>query len=527
MAVKNLYQRNSTWYYRKIVPNDLWTVYGGCKDLRGSLGTKDKREAERRLHTKLAELDAEFERHRKARQEAVQQLEEEARRAAAEKAFLASPAFQQAVRAVKETTAGMYEIYETGEHHRHRAPTYEEAAAWVDAKGETLSPTERELAILRVTTFETVIGDESPKDTLAVIEDALALNNYERVSKTSFVDGHHEDGEARFIIPDRFVTPVRDFLIGLLDAERKSLEAKREALLARRQEDTKTGFIEELYDDWVRERNPKETTKSDVRMSKRLFEEANGPLRFKDISPQHVITFKNHLLSLDRKAQTKSKLWSMLRVVFSHAVGNQKIAVNPFDGITFKPAEDGVARSDFSKYELTSIFAELKTGQPDWWLFRLCLYTGARLGEIHQLTRADVRTDDGVLYLNLAEGEGQSLKTENSRRVVPLHRQLIADGFEEFLPEAGRLFQGGSAAASKRLNRAIKAAGITDEGKVVHSARHTFKSACRDAGLDEDTHDRLTGHRSSHVGRSYGKHSIASLKAAIDKIGFGIETGPV
>ena len=138
---------------------------------------------------------------------------------------------------------------------------------------------------------------------------------------------------------------------------------------------------------------------------------------------------------------------------------------------------------------------------------------------------SDILDDDGVIYINFTDqGEGQSLKTRNSRRAVPVHKQLLSDGFLGMIPKEGRLFTTGTKdAASKRLNTAINSAGIKDESKVFHSLRHTFKSACRAAGLDEDTHDRLTGHKSSHVGRSYGTHSIAALKVAIDKVEFGID----
>jgi integrase len=47
--------------------------------------------------------------------------------------------------------------------------------------------------------------------------------------------------------------------------------------------------------------------------------------------------------------------------------------------------------------------------------------------------------------------------------------------------------------------------GMADRRKVFHSFRHSFKDACRAAGLGEEVHDALTGHRSNGgVGRSYG-----------------------
>lgn len=47
--------------------------------------------------------------------------------------------------------------------------------------------------------------------------------------------------------------------------------------------------------------------------------------------------------------------------------------------------------------------------------------------------------------------------------------------------------------------------GIKDRRRVFHSFRHSFKAACRRAGIQEETHDLLTGHRGAGVGRSYGR----------------------
>jgi len=51
--------------------------------------------------------------------------------------------------------------------------------------------------------------------------------------------------------------------------------------------------------------------------------------------------------------------------------------------------------------------------------------------------------------------------------------------------------------------------------------RHTFKDACRDAGLSDEVHDRLTGHATENVGGSYGTgHSLVALNEAIRKVRF-------
>ena len=62
---------------------------------------------------------------------------------------------------------------------------------------------------------------------------------------------------------------------------------------------------------------------------------------------------------------------------------------------------------------------------------------------------------------------------------------------------------------------------ITDPGLVFHSFRHAFKRFARDAEINTEIHDLLTGHSSGSVGSTYGKGaSIKTRKAAIEKIRF-------
>jgi len=63
--------------------------------------------------------------------------------------------------------------------------------------------------------------------------------------------------------------------------------------------------------------------------------------------------------------------------------------------------------------------------------------------------------------------------------------------------------------------------GIADKRKVFHSFRHTFKDACRAAGIGQEIHDALTGHaEGDNEGRNYGagQHPLKPLAAAIKNV---------
>lgn len=171
-----------------------------------------------------------------------------------------------------------------------------------------------------------------------------------------------------------------------------------------------------------------------------------------------------------------------------------------------------------------------------YWLPILALWTGARVEEIAGAKAADVKERDGVWFIDATY---RDLKNEQSAREIILHPKVVELGFiahaqaqddEAYLfPE---LSHDGDEAASKgfgkwwgrwaHANAAVKGEGIDDPAKPFHSFRHTFKRACRDAGVSEELHDLLTGHKgNASVGRGYGKGaSLERLHAELSKVSF-------
>jgi integrase len=175
-------------------------------------------------------------------------------------------------------------------------------------------------------------------------------------------------------------------------------------------------------------------------------------------------------------------------------------------------------------------------GEAGYWLPLLALYTGARLEELGQLTRGDVRSERGAHFLLITDrGEGARVKAHSSRRRVPLHQKVLKLGFLDYVHSIKsatdplwpllRIDKHGARtqAFSKWFNRYADSLGIKDPRKVLHSFRHTFKVACRAAGISEEVHDRLTGHAGGSVGRTYGSgvdYPLAPLVAAVRKLKF-------
>jgi integrase len=171
-------------------------------------------------------------------------------------------------------------------------------------------------------------------------------------------------------------------------------------------------------------------------------------------------------------------------------------------------------------------------GEAAFWLPLLGLFTGARLGELAPLTTADVTTDasTGIATITIKEDieQGRTLKTLASRRVVPVHPELVRVGFLHFADSMrakeemeARLFPlltPGSRGVlgqgwSKWFGSYIRGIGVTNTDSVFHSFRHSFKDALRAVGVGEDVNDALLGHVGpGTVARRYGaKEMVRAL----------------
>jgi integrase len=120
---------------------------------------------------------------------------------------------------------------------------------------------------------------------------------------------------------------------------------------------------------------------------------------------------------------------------------------------------------------------------------------------------------------------------------VPVHPELISFGLLDYaktVPQDGLLFSSLrpgphgklSGAFSKWYARFADGLGVSDPRKAFHSFRHSFKDACRAAGISEEIHDALTGHVSGGgVGRKYGLGpSLPVLAEAISNVNYhGLE----
>ena len=243
-----------------------------------------------------------------------------------------------------------------------------------------------------------------------------------------------------------------------------------------------------------------------------------------------------------------NKKLSNLSNLFTWAKDNGYLTNNIFSrlGVPDKVAAKS-KRDSFTAEQLGVIFtsevfasvadrARLDNGSQaidDFWITLIGYFTGMRLGEIAQLSVADVRQEHGVWVFEIHDRGDNRLKTANSKRRVPIHRELLrlgliqyrdaisVGGNKELFPRVTPASDGyESSAYSKRFSRFLKRIGIkVDRRLSFHSFRHTMKDMLRSAGVEESVQRELLGHEDGSAAAQYGRgYSMGQLKEQLERV---------
>lgn len=528
-----LTRRDGRYYFRQKVPDDLISVVGKS-EIKCSLGTSDKREARELVKVKALEVERMF----SAAREQVAQQGESTSGVRTDSGRLAS------------LKAAVYQ------HKR------DELQAILDA--DPLAPYRRRL-------IETcpITGDE-------YCDSDLGMGLEEEIDRwATAVRFDMEDDRVEVEIDDllRQYSP-QPLLQGRDQDAIRSIVAEsvldamlqfRDGLRGRLPADTLRGHqdgptLQEVFENWKAERKPPKKTEMEFARFVARFEALNGAIPVSAIEKAHVRTFKEDLRARPGRSgatlapASVNKAIQGISAVLGWSVDNGFRADNPATGmrVTDSRAEKE-KRLPFDPGDLQAIFGspvftqgdrpKAGCGEAAFWLPLLALYTGARLEELGQLLVTDVREESNIAYLDLNTiEEGKRLKTQGSRRKIPLHPEVIRLGFLEYARRTRTAGHQQLLPLLKRDSREILTGnwskwfgrylrteiGITNRLKVFHSFRHTFKDACRRARIPEDIHDALTGHASQSVARNYGgEYPLQVLKEAIGNIRYdGLEEFP-
>jgi len=301
-----------------------------------------------------------------------------------------------------------------------------------------------------------------------------------------------------------------------------------------------------LYDLYVGQLNHSPGTIKRWRPKYAQFEEFIAPKAWHQATKQDVIAWMDELLKPKKfpdRAPVKPITvrdvhFAALRALYAF-LAERDWGENPFAGVRVRMPkyEEQTRDKDLTEDEAKVILRAALEPQSDRmtqeyrdahkWVPWILAYTGARVNEITQLRKMDVKRVDGVLVFNITPEAGSN-KTKRAR-LVPVHPHLVELGFVTFVEkhDAGPLFynaertRGGKESKApykkvgERLGAWVRKLGVADEGVMPnHGWRHRLSSILIGMRVQQRVIDSILGHKKGQ----YGVVRLDQKKDVVDRI---------
>ncbi|WP_457798835.1 DUF6538 domain-containing protein [Methylocystis sp. S23] len=231
-----------------------------------------------------------------------------------------------------------------------------------------------------------------------------------------------------------------------------------------------------------------------------------------------------------------------LNSVYNWAVGKKLVPANPAKEVHIKVRKPALLRQNGLTDEEAKALTKACLAIPataaqgtieaaQRWLPLICLYTGARRGEVAQLRKEDIRQSP-LPHFKFTPDAG-TVKDREFRE-VPVHSRLIELGFLAFVQSAndGPLFCDPSNRRNQKASTPqadlmgskvvawLRDGVLTDPNlkQPLHAIRHRFITCARRVGIEEQYVDAMDGHSSGRQGRAYGVYELLVLQRELEKL---------
>jgi len=287
-----------------------------------------------------------------------------------------------------------------------------------------------------------------------------------------------------------------------------------------------------LFADWWREAKAtgrKSSTHDNYRNTIKNFIAFLGHDDAAKVTRDDVLRFKDHRLSIVSAKTVKDGDLAALKSVLGWAKDNGRLITNAAEGITLKLGKrPQLRKKGFTADEARDLLKAADNCLPNprekpklhlskRWIPWLCAYTGARVGEMIQLRKRDVRLEQDHYVVTITPEAGT--EKNNLARDVVLHPHLIEKGFSAFVASSaeGYLFIDPddpsrilNTLKSRRNDLAEFARETVTDTRVKpnHGWRHRHTTVWLDAGLSDRVKDYIQGRPPKTVGDTYGDVTI-------------------
>jgi integrase len=279
-----------------------------------------------------------------------------------------------------------------------------------------------------------------------------------------------------------------------------------------------------------------------------------GDMAIAAIQPSHIHAFAANLIQPEnanvKPLATSSTrlLLARLSSVLTFSVDSGLIETNPVSTSRIhKRLGSGKQKRrlddnrGYSWAELLTLFshaefqrlrtAEGRPGNAVFWIPLIAAYTGGRREELAQLYVEDIHQHEGGSWFIriIDDRPDKSVKTDSSRREIPVHPDLLALGLltlvqgrepgTRVFPQLVKVSDGFAGIVSKSWRPITQLCGVYQPGRnPLHAFRHSFKTLAREHGIPKEVSDWITGHASGHIGDSYGINPLSRMALEIQKL---------
>ena len=369
-----------------------------------------------------------------------------------------------------------------------------------------------------------IIGQlKSLEERAAQGEFKLLVDNYLRMDKEKLKDmQEHLTDSLRDEYP-WVGHPQQGDLPNPTDTEMVEVDALSYAITGEMKDKYKLTLTQAMAQNW-RYSDYSDKTKSS---HKKAVERFNKFLNSKDyqvglIERYHALEFKLHLEESTQLSNgTISRHFTDLGVIWNYARGSERyVYENPFakHGIKVKASRESYSAWDMD--DLRKVVATMKDDK-DKLVVYLAWYTGARLGECLSVRPEDIYKDkkSGIWVVSIKPDRAveeymnkvdASAKTENARRIVPIHDALLkalqnfkieGKGWKRKLPNSYSNYFG-------RQKKFVKdPVNTLTKHYCFHSIRHNVATNYENANVKESISARLVGHSTVGATMTYGYYS--------------------
>lgn len=249
-----------------------------------------------------------------------------------------------------------------------------------------------------------------------------------------------------------------------------------------------------------------------------------GHLKDADMAKHTRATFvglRDALLADGRKPSSVNKIMTHASSVIGWAVATGLIERDYTKKLLIAKGAES-AREAFTQDHLETLRDWAVSNLGDWKASAIALgvATGARIGEIHQLTGSDIYKDNGQWVMDINDKDGKTLKNAFSRRTVPL-LGIPEDHLERLSQTQGRLFTQSKSGFDQLTNQMLRDVldTKTGEGLSFHSLRHSLASDLKAAGVAVGIAQAILGHSSGSLAFDlYGGNAAASRGLMVEAL---------